>query len=198
MSFVETYGKELFSLLVPLVTALVGLAFKAKAKLSVSHPHQFAFLVDQPMRDDEGNEMSPTQTVRTRQHIVTNSGRETATRVEMVFNWKPMCINLWPLRHHEEHILPDRRYVLIFDSLAPGETIGVELLSVNSDLPNLANVRSAECVAREIELLPQPVVSNAMKRLALTLMVLGLAAAVYLTILLLQFLLVQTPLGAGH
>lgn len=195
MTFLETYGKEIISLLVPIVTWLLNGFFKAKAKLQVALPHQFTFLVQQPRIDDEGHEISPTQTVKTNSFIIRNSGREPATKVELVFNWKPMCLNLWPVRHYEEHIEPDRRYVLIFDSLAPDEVLGVEVLTVNEDLPNLVTVRSAECIAQNISMYPQPVVGNTVRIAATVFMALGLAAAVYLAILLVQFLVLRTPFG---
>jgi hypothetical protein len=195
MTFVETYGKEIVALLVPILTWILNAFFKAKAKLHVALPHQFTFIVQQPLVDPQGNQVSPTQTVKTNSFIIRNAGREPATKVELVFNWEPMCLNLWPVRHYEQHIEPDRRYVLIFDALAPGEVLGVEVLSVNAELPSLVTVRSAECVAQNIKMYPQPVVSTPVRLAAAILMALGLAAAVYLMILLVQFLVLRTPLG---
>jgi len=195
MTFLETYGKEIVSLLVPILTWVLNGFFKAKAKLQVALPHQFTFLVQQPLIDAEGKQISPTQTVKTNSFIIRNAGREPANKVELVFNWKPMCLNLWPVRHYEEHVEPDSRYVLIFDSLAPGEVLGVEVLSVNQDLPNLVTVRSAQCIAQNLNMYPQPVVSNSVRIGATVLMALGLAAAVYLAIILVQFLVLKTPLG---
>lgn len=195
MTFFETFGKEIVSLLVPILTWMLNSVFKAKAKLQVALPHQFTFLVQQPLIDAEGNQVSPTQTVKTNSFIIRNAGREPASKVELVFNWKPMCLNLWPVRHYEEYVEPDNRYVLIFDSLAPNEVLGVEVLSVNYDLPNLVTVRSAECIAQNINMHPQPVVSQSVRVIATVLMALGLAAAVYLAIVLVQFLVLKTPLG---
>jgi hypothetical protein len=195
MSILETYGKEMVALLVPLVTWLLNSFFKTKAKLQVALPHKFTFLVQEPLIDPEGKEVSPTQTVNTNSFIIRNAGRDSATKVELVFNWKPMCINLWPVRHFEENIEPDRRYVLIFDSLAPNEVLGVEVLSVNRELPNLVTVRCEQCVAQNINMYPQPVVSNAIIFAARVLMAIGLAAAVYIAIYLIQFLVLRTPFG---
>lgn len=195
MTFIETYGKEIVSLLVPVVTWVLNGFFKAKAKLQVALPHRFTFLVQQPLIDAQGTQVSPTQTVQTNSFIIRNAGREPATRLELVFNWKPMCLNVWPVRHYDEYAEPDRRHVLIFDSLAPGEVLGVEVLSVNADLPNLLTVRSAQCVAQNINMYPQPVVSQAVRIAVTALMALGLAAAVYIAILLIQFLVLRTPLG---
>lgn len=195
MTFLETYGKELFSLLVPVITWALNSLFKARARLQVALPHQFTFLVQEPLTDGQGNVVSPTQTVKTNSFIIRNAGREPATKIELVFNWKPMCLNLWPVRHYEEHIEPDNRYTLIFDSLAPNETLGVEVLAVNNELPALVTVRSSQCTAENISMYPQPVVSNSVRIIATTLMALGLAAAVYLLILLVQFLVLRTPFG---
>jgi len=193
MIFIQTYGKEIVSLLVPVVTLILNVIFKAKAKLQVALPHQFTFLVQQPLLDATGNQVASSQTVKTNSFIIRNAGRETANKVELVFNWKPMCLNLWPVRHFDSYVEPDSRYVLIFDSLAPDEILGVEVLAVNQDLPTLLTVRSAQCLAQNINMYPQPVVSNAIKGVAVLLMALGLAATVYLTILLVQFLVLRTP-----
>lgn len=195
MTFFETYGKEIISLLVPIGSWVLNSVFKAKAKLQVALPHQFTFLVQQPIIDAEGKQVSPTQTVKTISYIILNSGRESASKVELVFNWKPMCLNLWPVRHYEEYVEPDNRYVLIFDSLAPNEVLGVEVLSVNYDLPSLVTVRSAECIAQNIKMYPQPFISQSVRVITRVLMGLGLAAAVYLAIILVQFLVLKTPLG---
>ena len=195
MEFIQTYAKEIFSLFVPLLTWLINNKFKARAKLLLAIPHRFTFVVNEPLRDADGNELSPTQTVHTASHVLTNSGKETATKVELVFNWRPLCINIWPLRHYTEYTEPDKRYVMIFDSLAPSEQIGFELLSVNSELSNLINARSDQCVANEIAMYPQPVVSNWKRRIAVTLLFFGFSFAIYISILLLQFLIAKTPMG---
>ena len=195
MTFLETYGKEIFALLVPILTWVLNGIFKAKAKLQVALPHQFHFLVQQPLIDADGKQISPTQSVRTNSFIIRNAGRESATKIELVFNWKPMCLNLWPVRHYTDHTEPDQRYVLLFDSLAPGEVLGIEVLSVNAELPSLVTVRSAECIAQHINMYPQPVVSSGVRKFIALLLALGLAAAVYLSLLLFQFLVLKTPLG---
>ena len=195
MSFVETYGKELFALLVPFITWGLNRFFKGKARLQIAQPHKFTFLVQQPLIDSLGNQVSPTQTVHTNSFIVRNSGRETSTNVELVFNWKPMCLNVWPPRHFTESQEPDNRYVLVFDSLSPGEVLGCEVLSVNIELPNLVTVRSDQCVAQFINMYPQPVVTHAVRATHTFLKALGLATVVYGAILLIQFLVLKTPYG---
>ncbi len=195
MSLLETYGKEIVALIVPFITLALNLIFKSKAKLFISSPHNFTFLVQQPLIGPDGNQISPTQTVQTSSIILRNAGKETATKVELVFNWKPLCINIWPTRHFTEHIEPDNRYVLIFDSLSPGEVLGCELFAINAQLPLLITARCDQCVAQNIEMYPQPVVKVWVQKLAALLMLCGLGLIVYLAILLLQFLILKTPLG---
>jgi len=195
MTFLEIYGKEIVALCVPLVTWALNAFFKAKARLLLASPHTFTFLVQQPLLDQQGNQIAPSQTVHTRSLMVWNAGKETATKLEWVFNWKPLCINVWPSRHFEEHTEPDNRYVMIFDSLAPNEYLGCELLSINAELPNLVIVRSDQCVAQTINMYPQPVIPNWRRRTAVALMFAGLALAVYATIVLFQFLVLKTPFG---
>ena len=126
-----------------------------------------------------------------------NAGRETATKVQWVFNWKPLCSNVWPARHFDEYTESDNRYVMIFDSLAPNEYLGCELLSINAELPDLITARCDQCVAQMINMFPQPIVSVARRRMAATLFLAGLALCVYLFLMLLQTLVLKTPLGYG-
>ena len=195
MNIFQAYGKEIISLLVPFIAWILSSFFKTKAKLQVALPHQFTYLVQEPRLDSKGEVISPNQTVHTNSFIIRNDGREAAEEVELVFNWKPMCLNLWPVRHYQEHHEPDSRYVLIFDAIASGENLYVEVLSVNHDLPSLLTVRSANCVAKNLNMYPQPLVSDSVRKVVAVLLFLGLATAVYLIILLIQFLVLQTPLG---
>ena len=84
---------------------------------------------------------------------------------------------------------------MIFDSLAPKEVLYIEVLSVNEELPNIVTVRSSNCIAQDINMYPQPVVSDSMRKVVAILLFLGLATAVYLIIFLIQFLVLRTSLG---
>src|SRR5450759_2027282 len=129
MTFLEIYGKEIVAFFVPFVTWALNTFFKGKARLFFGSPHNFTFLFQEPLRDQQGNVIRPTQLMYTRSLMVWNAGKETATKLEWVFNFKPSCINVWPPRHAEEHTEPDGRYVLIFDSLAPDEYMGCEVFN---------------------------------------------------------------------
>jgi hypothetical protein len=195
MEVIKAYGKEIVALLVPCVAWALNYIFRVKAKIHFATPHQFTFLVQEPLRDPQGNEMQPSQTVYTRSLLIRNAGKVPVTGIEIVFNWKPMCMNIWPPRHYDELIEPDRRCTIKFESLAPGECFGLELLSVNNQLPEVLTMRSDQCVAENIAMYPQPFVSAWKRHIAVVLFFAGLGLTVYVLILLLQFVLLQTPLG---
>lgn len=193
MSFVENYGKVIVSFLVALLMWALNRYLKERARLQIATPHSFTFLVEQPIVGENKKIISPTQTVHTRSFYIINSGRETSTHIELVFNWRPQYFNIWPPRHFNEHNEKDGRYAIIFDSLAPKEAIGIELLSVNKELPALLIVRSDQCLAKEIKTQPTQVVGPFTRYAALFCIFLGIATSIYLIILLLQFLILKTP-----
>lgn len=195
MSILQTYAKEIVSLVVPFIAWALARFFKAKAKLILATPHSFTFLVQEPLRGAQGNVIQPTQTVRTVSYLLKNTGSEPAKNVELVFNWKPLCINIWPSRHITEHVENDNRYVVIFESLAPNEFVGFELLAVNNDAPALITARSEQCVAKSVEMYPQQVIKPWLSRILGILLLAGIGAVIYLALLVLQFLLVGTPYG---
>lgn len=195
MEFLETYGKEIVALIVPFIAWALNTFFKGKARLRIAQPHTFTFTIQEPLKDPQGKVVAATQTIQTRSFMVQNAGREQATKVELVFNWKPMCLNIWPPRHFEEHVEADKRYVIVFSSLSPGETVGCEVLSINVELPNLVTVRCDQAVGVAVNMYPQPVPNRVIRAASTALLALGLASAVYWAILLIQFLVLRTPLG---
>lgn len=195
MEFISTYGKEIVSLLVPFITWFLNVGVKAKAKLIWASPHSFTFLIQEPIRDPEGNVLQKTQKVSTASIRVINTGRATANKVELVFNWKPDYVNLWPVRHYEQKTDQDGRHILIFDNLSPKEEIGLEIMSINADLPALLLVRSAECTAQNAPLMWLRYVPPWKINVARLLLLVGLSTTVYGLIALIQFLVLQTPHG---
>lgn len=186
------YGKEIVSLLVPFVTWLLNVGIRPRAKLIWTSPHSFKFLVQEPLRDADGNVLQPTQMVHTASIKVINTGRDTAHRVELVFNWKPPYLNLWPVRSYEEKSDGDQRHMLIFENLAPKEELGFEIMSINHDLPALLQVRSAECLAKNVGLMWFVSAPSWRIKTARFLVLLGFSAAVW-AVTLLQFLVLKTP-----
>lgn len=195
MEFLQTYAKELIALAIPLLKWGTSFFEKAKATLIWGTGRGYTYLINEPLLNEGGQQVSPTQTVHIRSLVIRNEGGTPAHNVEIVFNWKPMHVNQWPTRDVIEKVLADLRYVVIFPTLAPREMVGFELISINKDLPNIINVRSDESVAHEVKFALQKVVPRWKYNVARVLMIVGSSAAVYVLILAVQWLLTKTPLG---
>lgn len=193
MEFVAAYGKEIVALIVPFITWFLNVGIKARAKLIWASPHSFTFLVPEPVRDAEGRVLQPSQKVCTASIKVINVGRDTAHKVELVFNWRPQYMNMWPVRAYEEHTQLDGRHILTFENLSPREELGLEIMSVNVDLPGLLVVRSAECTARNVPMMWVHQVAQWKISIARSLLFVGLGAVVYGVIALIQILVLKTP-----
>jgi hypothetical protein len=192
MSFFAAYGKEMVALFVPFITWFLTVGLKAKAKLIWSSPHSFTFLIPEPVFH-EGVKVADATTVHTASVRLINSGRETATKVELVFNWKPHYINIWPARAYEEAVDSDKRCTIRFASFAPKEELRVEIMALNAQLPQLLTVRSDQCVAQNVHIRWVPWVPNWRIAVAQFLCLVGLGTLVYWVIVLLQLLVLRTP-----
>lgn len=185
-AFLSTYSKEIVALVAPFIAWILNNRFQSRSRLIQSTRHAFTFLIQQSLIGADGKQISPTQTVNTASVSVFNAGRQLANKLEVVFNWKPQHLNMWPSRHYTENTAPDGRYSLHFENLAPKETIGFELLAVNSQLPAMVTVRSDQSVASNLPLIPQPIQPRWKLALAAWLILTGFAANVYVLTLLLQ------------
>jgi hypothetical protein len=182
----QTYSRELVGVSTVVFAFLLNRVFRPRAKLIYSVRHAFTFIVEQPLLDPQGNEVSPTQTINTASISISNLGIQPAKNVEIVFNWKPQFLNVWPARHYSTKDSPPARHSIVLDSLAPKEVFGMEILSINANLPGLTAVRSDDCVAANVPMIPQQVQPRWRIMLAGTLMVIGLAGAGYLVTALIQ------------
>lgn len=193
MDVFQIYGKEIVALLIPFITWLLNAPQRHRPRLVFSVRHTFTFLVQEPLRDAQGNVIRPTQTVNVRSVIVQNLGKQAATNVEAVFNWRPLCINMWPSRHVEEKIEADKRYCVQLKSLAPGEFVGFEMYDINRDIPELITCRSDQCTGTQVQMVPQLVQPAWKVRLYVFLTFCGMAGAAYVVILAIQWLVLKTP-----
>lgn len=186
-SIVAPYSKEIVALLLSVVGTFSARLLQPKAKLIHSVRHRFHYLIPEPLRGPDGKIISQTQSVSVVSLAVSNTGRSTATSVELVFNWKPPYFNVWPLRHYTILDHPDRRFSLILESLAPKEAFGMELLSINRDLPELCNVRSEQTQSVEKIMIPQMVHPRWIMGLVAWLMFAGLVTTIYLLLVLIEW-----------
>ena len=177
--FIEIYAKEITSVVVPFLLWLLTYLTKAKTKLQYATPHEFTFLLNEPLKGADDAIIKAKQTVHTITQIVTNIGSQTASKVEITFNYRPLYLNIWPARHYSEHTEADDRYVLVFDSLAPREQIQFHIFTLNGESPNLLAVRSDQCVGKAVNMIMYPVVSRFRVRTLLGLGLIGIGTVVY-------------------
>ncbi|MFK4522162.1 hypothetical protein ABIF90_000143 [Bradyrhizobium japonicum] len=189
LDFFIAHAAKIFSAATPFILWLLNRVFQPQARLYRQVRHRFTYLIQQPLIAPDGKVVSPTQTVNTESVQIFNAGRSAATKLEIVFNWKPENINIWPSRHFEEKLSPDGRYHMFFDALPAKDIVGFELLNINSALPEMVTVRSEQCIATNMVLVPQPMPAKWKIAAILYLMAAGLAVTVYATIWLLQILI---------
>ncbi len=176
--FFTTFQKEIASLLVSLIVTGVGFLFKSRVELIWSSPHSWNFLIHTL---SEPPAPSVTANIHTASIFIQNIGRLPATEVELTFNWEPPNWNIWPQRAYTSHTARDGRFTLKFDNFAPRETLQLELLA-NAPLPALLTVRSKECAGKLVAMIPTRTVSRAILYVRYILIILGMAACVYIPI----------------
>ncbi|UYV60078.1 hypothetical protein OH655_22550 (plasmid) [Pantoea dispersa] len=192
MNILTQYGKEIIAIAVPLITFILNNYFKGTAKVSIGELHQFSFLIDEPLRNSAGETIKSNQIVNTKSYVIINEGREAAKKLELIFNYKDMHLNVWPVKPYTESYDYNGRYVVTFEYIAPKESFRCEVLSVNTDLPDLLTCRSEQGVSKTISLYPQKVFNKYFIRFIQCCIFLGMATFVYIFILLLQWLLTKT------
>lgn len=193
MVFLNLYGKEIFSVFIVLLTWMLNNRFRGKAKLSYGIRHGFTFLVPEALYDANGQQIRDSQLVHTRSVIIVNEGRESATKVTIVFNYKPMYLNVWPVHKYETSFTEmDNRYVVTFDNIPPNDSLACELLSINNQLPEILTIKSNECRAQQVAIVNQKATNNILKRCCMLLLFLGIGTFTYLFIVTLQWLLLKT------
>ncbi|WP_230353728.1 hypothetical protein [Lelliottia sp. WAP21] len=192
MNIIAQYGKEIFALVVPLFTLFLNKFFKNNAKVSYGNLHEFSYLINEPLVDGNGEVVLAKQICNTKSYVFSNEGREPATMVEIIFNFPPMYINIWPSRHYEVREDADGRQVWVFDYLSPKESIRCEIMSINSNLPMLLSVRCKESIAQEITLVPQKMYPSLFIRFISFLIFLGSVSLIYFVVVSLQWLLLRT------
>jgi hypothetical protein len=180
--FFSTFQKEIASLVASLIITGLGLMFRARVELIWSSPHSWNFLIRQQTTDDQPTSVT---NIHTASIYIQNIGRLPATEVELTFNWEPSNWNIWPQRAYTTQTADDGRFTLKFDNFAPREHLQIELLA-STPLPALLTVRSKECVGKLVTMLQGRTVPKQILYLRYSLIILGMAACIYLPIKLIS------------
>lgn len=195
--FFINYIKEVISITTPFLGWILNTRFQKKVRIVWSVRHAFTFLIQEPLLGADQQVIFATQTVHTASISVTNSGKITATNVEIVFNWRPQYINVWPIRSFEEKIAADKRFSIHLENLASGEPFGFELFSINRDLPEIIHVRSEQSVAKLVYMTPQIIPKPWLVQVVRYLSLIGFGATLYMLAILIQLIANSRPTHLG-
>lgn len=167
------YHPAIVSLIVTVLAAMILRWLQPKAKIIWSELYGFTYLVTNDNDDKlDGN-------IWTRSMIVQNIGKETASGVEVIFNFQPGLYNIWPSLPHTTESLPDKRFVIRANSLAAKEWFRIELLSYD-ELPSVVRVRTAATgEASNVPMMPMRVFPKPILFMILAAMFLGIFSIIY-------------------
>ena len=189
LSIIQTYSKELTAIAAVLLTFGLGRFFRMRPRLRYGVRHSFDHLAEHTICDENGSTTPRLSVIRTASINLTNTGLMPAKNVEVTFNWKPQFLNVWPARHFESKNSAHNRFTLSLDSLAPREVFGIEVLSIDADLPAITNVRCDESEGARVVMQPQPIAERWTVIAIIALMTIGLAALGYSIAWIMQQLL---------
>jgi hypothetical protein len=170
------------SLVVFIVGTFLVQQFKPKSKVVWSLAHAFTFLTA-PSQQDPGGTLVYTQTI-----WVQNVGRDIAENVEIHFNFKPAHYELFPARTYDENLNPDNKFSISTPVLTKREYFTIQLISVNSELPNVNNVNWKSGVGKQIMMSPTQQYPQGVVRFITGLFYFGIFALVYLAVKGIAFL----------
>ena len=188
MELLQAYSKEAFAVVPVVLGFFINRIFRMRPKVLYSVRHTSNYVVDEPLLDSEGNVLQERQIVRTASIVSENAGLQAAKGVEYTFNWKPPIYTVFPGRAFTTEQTEMGRWSIRLDSLAPGEVFGIELMSINQDLPLISAMRSEETPGKLITMVPQREYPAWFNRTAFAILALGMVTLLYLTALLIEWL----------
>jgi hypothetical protein len=146
LELLRSMPQSLMPVLITTIVGVVGYFVKPKVKLIWGQKTNFSHVL-RPKKDGD----LPVR-VSTSHYIVQNSGRASAKDIEIVFNYAPDEVSIWPQRAYKLEKNSEGRLIAKLDFLAPKEFIDVFLLSVANDLPELLNVKNPEFVGKAVNI----------------------------------------------
>lgn len=169
------FQASLWSGLILFGLGIIFKVYQARPRLAWGMNHQFVFgLKPQDPTDQKTQPMALfTRTI----HVV-NEGTASATDVEVHFTAKPAHFQLWPTFDYEPVLLADGGFLIRVKNLGIREAFSVELLQINSELPNVIRVRSSRGEAPFINVAPSRVVGPWLTRALVALWIVGAFAIV--------------------
>lgn len=130
------------------VTFIVGLAlqrFVDKPKLQYFLPGEFLFDLEEPKVKLQTDSLT-----------IQNSGRKSATNIEIVHKEDPDHFQFSQAIGYREETNPNGEHIIKIDSLGPKEFLNIQYLS-HTKVPNLLRVRSDQGSAKLIQVQFHPI-----------------------------------------
>lgn len=153
--------------IVSLVVGVILQRLKDRPKLLYWLPGSFIFQLKEP-----------EITLRTDSLTIQNSGRESASSVEIIHQSRPDHFQFSTPVNFVEETTPSGEHVIIIKSLGPKEYVNIQLMS-HTNLPVLLNVRAASGPAKQIQVHLQPILSKLVQISAAALMLIGMGLIIY-------------------
>jgi hypothetical protein len=155
-AFLNSIPTPLLSFLLGLLATFIVWIARPRTKVAWSKTHAYCHTVIQnpaPANQAAPNHLPqnlPPLLVYNEYFVIANRGRRTAEKIEVVFNFKPQTLSLWPQRNYREMTNPEGRYIILIDNLAPKENFNVNILQATTEPPALLAVRTPEKVGKQI------------------------------------------------
>lgn len=178
------YSKEITSLLMGLISVVGKVVSKPKTAL-VWGPRTLVSHLLPPFRDANDDVTDAKPILNTASFLIRNTGKVPLTEVEVILNFPPQSLNLWPPRPFSKREIEHDRVAISLTTLSPGEEIWFDMVAVNAPVPAALSVRSKETVARLLTLELMPVVPKWRIRTVQGLSIFGVIAVVYASLWLL-------------
>jgi hypothetical protein len=153
------------------ILAIIGRKFTPKAKVVWGTSHGFSFTVP------KNNNNNGPYTFHTGTVFIQNVGRDTATDIEVHFNFRPEHFQIWPAFSWKEETNPEGHYAVVIKNLGKREFVTIEMIS-GIALPLLLRVRTAKGECRQVQMAPQQVFSRGVRWILIGLLLLGIFALV--------------------
>ena len=182
------YSKEIASVLVGFFGLIGKLAAKPKTSMAWGPRASISHILP-PFTDADGKVTDQRPHLTVGSFFISNTGKVPLSEIEIVLNYSPQSLNLWPPRPFSIAEIAHGRIAISLPALSPKDELWFEMVSVNNSLPNVLSVRSKETVARPITLDLLPVAPTWQIRIIQILSLFGIVAAVYVTLWLLSGLL---------
>ncbi|WP_353088235.1 hypothetical protein [Stenotrophomonas sepilia] len=111
--------------------------------------------------------------------LVRNTGKTSLSEIEVILNYAPNSLNIWPVRPMTQRQIEHDRFLVTVAYLPPGEELWLDMVMVHGDVPAVLGIRSKEVAPTRVGIVLTTELSNWRTRSIRLLAAAGVAAIVY-------------------